>query len=152
LRSTAAGTVSSTGANQLSFRTNTTTTQFQVAHTTSAVNYVQVTGAATGSATGLSVSAQGSDGNVNLNINPKGTAAVQFDSIKANYIQIKGAATGSAPSIALVGTDADIDLTLTPKGAGAVRFGTYTATVTAVAGYILIKDAGGTTRKLAVLT
>jgi len=118
--------LSSKGSANVRFFTNSFSSssgyeQFRVAHTASAVNYVQVTGAATGSATGLSVSAQGSDGNINLNVNPKGTASVQFDSIKANYIQIKGAATGSAPSIALVGTDGNIDLTLTPKGTGAVR-------------------------------
>jgi hypothetical protein len=145
--------LSSRGSGAINFFTNANQTeQLRVAHTASAVNYVQVTGSATGSATGLAVSAQGSDGSVNLNINPKGTAAVQFDSIKANYIAVKGAATGAAPAFSVVGTDTDIDLTLTAKGAGAIRFGTYTATVTAVAGYILIKDAGGTTRKLAVLT
>ena len=35
---------------------------------------------------------------------------------------------------------------------GAVQFGTYTATPSAVSGYITIQDSGGTTRKLGVLT
>jgi hypothetical protein len=60
--------------------------------------------------------------------------------------------TGAAPVLSSLGSDTNIDLSLTPKGTGVIQFGTYTATVTAVAGYILIKDAGGTTRKLAVLT
>jgi hypothetical protein len=41
---------------------------------------------------------------------------------------------------------------LTPKGTGNVRFGTFTVNAdTAITGYITIKDAGGTTRKLATI-
>jgi hypothetical protein len=50
-------------------------TQFQIAHTASAVNYVQVTGAATGG--DPVVSAQGSDTNIDLALQPKGTGALQ---------------------------------------------------------------------------
>jgi hypothetical protein len=50
-------------------------TQFQIAHTASAVNYVQVTGAATGG--DPIVSAQGSDTNIDLALQPKGTGALQ---------------------------------------------------------------------------
>jgi len=114
--------------------------QFRVSNVASAVNYVNVTGAATGSATGLSVSAQGSDGNINLNVNPKGTAAVQFDSIKANYIQIKGAATSSAPSIAIVGTDTDIQLSLVPKGLGIVLMNQQTPTAVTATGTLTIAN------------
>ena len=51
------------------------------------------------------------------------------------------------------GTD-DIDLALTPAGAGLLKFGVHTADggTPATTGYITIKDAGGTTRKLAVIT
>jgi len=45
----------------------------------------------------------------------------------------------------------DLDIALTPAGTGNVKFGTYGAEVAAVAGYITIKDAGGTPRKLAVI-
>jgi hypothetical protein len=49
--------------------------------------------------------------------------------------------------------DADIDLALTPKGTGRVRYGTHAAVVAeVVTGYIEIKDAGGTVRKLAVIS
>jgi hypothetical protein len=42
---------------------------------------------------------------------------------------------------------------LEPKGTGVVQFGTHTGTAdTAISGYIEIKDAGGTTRKLAIIT
>jgi hypothetical protein len=49
------------------------------------------------------------------------------------------------------GSDTDIDLLLTPKNAGKVSFGTYTGTILVIAGYIEIKDSGGTVRKLAVV-
>lgn len=49
--------------------------------------------------------------------------------------------------------EANIDLALTPKGTGAVRFGTHAAIgAETVTGYITIKDAGGTSRKIAVVS
>ena len=49
--------------------------------------------------------------------------------------------------------EANIDLALTPKGTGRVRYGTHAAVVAeVVTGYIEIKDAGGTVRKLAVIS
>lgn len=57
-----------------------------------------------------------------------------------------------AAETAGTGTD-DIDLRLTPAGAGLVRFGAHSALAgETVTGYITIKDAGGTTRKLAVVS
>jgi hypothetical protein len=134
--------------------------QFRIAHTASAVNYVQVTGAATGSTP--SISAQGSDSNAGLTIQAKGTAGVNigngtyFKALEvtaggvANYIQIASKATGVAPTISALGTDTNIDLALTPKGTGNVRFGTYTGTILTPTGYVEIKDSGGTVRRLLV--
>jgi hypothetical protein len=52
----------------------------------------------------------------------------------------------------VAGSDTNIDLALTPKGTGNVRFGTYTASMAlTIQGYVEIKDAGGTIRKLAVI-
>lgn len=49
--------------------------------------------------------------------------------------------------------EANVDIALTPKGTGAVRFGTASAIAAeTVTGYITIKDAGGTARKLAVVS
>lgn len=49
--------------------------------------------------------------------------------------------------------EANIDLALTPKGTGAIRFGTHSAIgAETVTGYITIKDAGGTSRKIAVVS
>lgn len=64
------------------------------------------------------------------------------------------AITGAAITLETAGTGADdIDLTLTPAGTGTLKFGTHSALAAeTVTGYITIKDAGGTTRKLAVVS
>jgi len=53
-----------------------------------------------------------------------------------------------------LGTGGDnIDVVITPAGTGNVKFGTHSAIAAeTVTGYITIKDAGGTTRKLAVVS
>jgi hypothetical protein len=151
------------GTSQVAFYTNNfNQEQMRVAHTASAVNYVQVTGAAT---TGTPVvSAQGSDTNIRLSLSSKGTSAVRvvsnngavFDAIgvssAANLFNFTNSVAGSAPFIGVVGTDTNIDLALTPKGTGNVRFGTRTASADApVTGYLEIKDSGGTIRRLAII-
>ena len=50
--------------------------QFNVTHTASAVNYVQVTGGATGSPP--IISAQGSNADIDISLTPKGTGRVRF--------------------------------------------------------------------------
>jgi hypothetical protein len=105
--------------------------QFQINHTASAVNFVQVTGAATGNTP--AISAQGSDANVNLLVNPKGTGSfsvfanngVQFRvtsvASAVNQLQVTGSIAGAAPIIAAVGSDTNIPLVLQPKGTGALQ-------------------------------
>lgn len=139
-----------------------TAEQLRVSHTASAVNYVQVTGAATGGTP--TISAQGSDSNISLFLNAKGTGNVFLQVGGANVFQAAGSSTsanriltqannaGTAPAIQSVGSDTNIDLALTPKGTGNVRFGTRTASAdAAITGYIEIKDSGGTVRRLAVI-
>lgn len=74
----------------------------------------------------------------------------------ANYQRaaVKTAAANVEFAAETGGTGAtDIDVKLTPAGAGVVQFGTRTAIAAeTVTGYITIKDAGGTTRKLAVVS
>jgi hypothetical protein len=145
------------------FSNNAGPEQFRVSHTASAVNYVQVTGAAT---TGLpAISAQGSDADVTLRYNSKGNgghlwyngaAAAQFRvgavASAVNYLRANAAVAAASPALVSEGSDTNIDLTLTPKGTGNVRFGTYTANMALVIqGYVEIKDSGGTVRKLAVI-
>ena len=50
------------------------------------------------------------------------------------------------------GASSNIDVFLATKGTGVLRFGTWTSNAdAAVNGYVTIKDAGGTTRKLATI-
>jgi len=138
--------------------------QFRIVHTASAVNYVQVTGGATG--VPPTISAQGSDATVAMLYRTKGNGVnhsfqngsgnnglvVTPVNSTANFLQITSSIATAAPSLASAGTDTNIDLALTPKGTGNVRFGTYTASMAlTVQGYIEIKDSGGTIRKLAVI-
>lgn len=76
-----------------------------------------------------------------------------YTNAHVNNLTVKSAASGGAPQLEASGTNTSIDLQLTPKGtSGRVRFGTLTATADApITGYIEIKDAGGTVRKLAVI-
>ena len=113
------------------------TQQLFVSHTASAVNSVNITGAATGS--GPTISAQGSDTNVNLFVSTKGTGALvvntaggyQFTvvntSSSVNWLEAKGGATGSGPQVSAVGTDTNIDLNVTAKGTGGIRLNVGTA-------------------------
>lgn len=81
------GIYQSTSAAALAFSTNTgpqgfytggrsSGEQMRVSHTASAVNYVQVTGAATGSAP--TISAQGSNADIDLTLTPKGAGTIRF--------------------------------------------------------------------------
>jgi hypothetical protein len=109
-------------------------TQLNVAHTASAVNYVQVTGAATGGAPQLST--QGSDTNIPLTYATKGTGAHNFTANSGtqfrigsttsavNYMQISGAATTGLPWLAANGTDTDVGLRFSTRGAGSIIFQT----------------------------
>jgi len=150
----------SKGTGNHNFGTAGGTAQFLITHTASAVNYLQVSGAATG---GVPIfRATGSDTNVPLTILTKGTGYFNFQSgggtqffvgntaSAVNYLQVTGGATGTAVAMSAQGSDTNIDLALTPKGTGNVRFGTYTAGILAQAGYITIKDAAGNTRNLLV--
>jgi hypothetical protein len=62
----------------LLFYTNSSSSQqFSITHTASAVNYVQVTGATTASKV-VAISAQGSDTDVTLSLSPKGAGTIRF--------------------------------------------------------------------------
>jgi hypothetical protein len=155
--------IGSKGTGSLTFQTS-NATQFNIVNTASAVNYVQVTGAATGSSIGPSFAAAGSDAAVPLTFTTKSTGAHRFvtgaglavtfvDSggTTANFLQIQGRQAGNGPIISAQGSDPNVDINFTPKGTGNMRFGTYTGTISAITGYIEIKDSGGTVRRLAVV-
>ena len=95
--STQNGQIQTGGTGSIQFTTNNgAQEQLRVSHTASAVNYVQVTGAATGGA--VKTSAQGSDTNIDYQIDGKGTGLVRFGTYTAGapaatgYISIKSAA------------------------------------------------------------
>ena len=164
-------TFTSKGTGNVDFYTNNYgSLALRALHTASAVNYVQVTGAATGS--GPIISAQGSDANAGLVVRSKGTGVLFLEtqtgsdvriqprgvrsfsvngvSSGVNYGYVTGSVAGSSPIFGSEGTDPNIDLALTPKGTGNVRFGTYTGTILTPTGYVEIKDSGGTVRRLLV--
>jgi hypothetical protein len=83
-----------TGSSQ--FYTNSNVLQFLVGHTASAVNYLRVTGGATGTA--ATMSAAGTDTNIDIALTPKGTGVLKFGTYtagilaQAGYITVKDAA------------------------------------------------------------
>jgi len=99
--------------------------QLLAANTASAVNYVQVTGAATGG--GPAITAQGSDSSINLALSAKGTGGVfattyfGAGTASTNYIQLAGASTSVPPTVKALGGDTNIPLVLQPKGTGALQ-------------------------------
>lgn len=157
-----------TSANPISLGGIAGSESLRVTPVASAVNYVLALGATTGNSPNLSV--EGSDTNINFIIKSKGTGVTgiygnqvwlanlagerQFvvtnTASAVNYHQMTGSATGTALVHSAQGSDTNIDLALTPKGTGVVQYGTYTAGVVVQTGYITIKDAGGTTRRLLV--
>jgi hypothetical protein len=69
-----------------------------------------------------------------------------------NYLTITNSTAAAAPAISAAGDDAAIDLALIPKSTGVVKFGVFASTASeVVTGYITIRDAAGTLRKLAVI-
>jgi len=132
--------VSSQGTGALRLYTNFVgQEQARVSHTASAVNYVQITGAATASGTGPVISAQGSDTNVNLTLQSKGTGYLNVLNNRTNYFQFYGGNTGQSPTMYVWGSDANVDLNLTTKGTGAVKLNTGNGE------QFRVKDNGATT-------
>jgi len=133
--------VQNSAAAAIAFKTNSAisaVTQFNINHTATAVNYVQVAGAATGG--NPAITAQGSDAAINLVFSSKSTSSIYFytntlstnsrhlDIIHTgtvvNRFQITGSQTGNPVVLGVNGNDANIDITLTPKGTGRVNITT----------------------------
>jgi len=110
--------------------------------TASAVNSITITSAATANAPTISVT--GSDSNIGLTEQVKGTGAfkvtddsnaaaliVQPTASAVNQVTITNQVTTVAPVISATGTDTNIDLSIAPKGTGVVKIpGTATAPAT----------------------
>jgi hypothetical protein len=98
--SSTAGNISSGGAGSLNFQTNNLAqTQFVASHTASAVNYVQVTGSATGTGNSPTISAQGSDADVNLTLNTKANGLIRLQTAGITRFTIDN--TGSTTKLGL---------------------------------------------------
>jgi len=119
--------------NTIEFKTNATINstsgidQFRVSHTASAVNYVQVTGAATGSASaGPAISTQGSSADAALILQKKGLGEIvlqgtaRFGANQVNYISAAGAVTTTTPIFSAKGTDTNVSLAIQSQGTGAI--------------------------------
>lgn len=88
-------------------------------------------------------------------ISAGGNRVAEFSYVDSsvNYLRFDPSIAGNPVVIRSTGADTNVDLSLIPKGTGNVRFGSHTTTAdVAITGYITIKDAGGTVRKLAVIS
>jgi hypothetical protein len=98
------------------------TLQVKIAHTASAVNYVQATGAASGS--GPTTSAQGSDTNINLNFTTKGTGSHVFNTGSGKQLQIADSAV-SGGQYTLISRDNTNNVQLIGTAGNAANLGLY---------------------------
>ena len=142
---------------------NSSGTALRIRNDSISVNFIDVFGNISGQ--NPLFRSEGSDTNIGMSLSGKGTGGISFQNdagarqffitptaSAVNYLQVTGAATGAATALSAQGSDTNIDLALTPKGTGVLAFGTLTANADApITGYITIKDAGGTTRKLAII-
>lgn len=128
-------------------------------------NFIQIQGGVAG--VSPNILSQGTDTNINLILASKGAGNIGLSTGSGavgaffvthtasgvNWIQATGSTTGNAVSLIAGGSDANIDFLLGGKGTGVLRFGAHSALAgETVTGYITIKDSGGTTRKLAVVS
>lgn len=118
--------------------------QVRIASVASAVNYVQLSGAAAAGA--VQIIPGGSDTNTDLQIRAKGTGAVRIQAnsaellrlthsaTPANQFQMSGANAGGSPSLVPVGSDTNIHLALGGKGTGGVLLATHLANFAQITG------------------
>jgi hypothetical protein len=117
-------TLSSAGTSPINLQTNgnTGTTHLRIAHAASAVNYLQIQGAATGNSP--TISSQGSDTNVDISVSAKGTTG---SVVMLSPLKLLGYTVATLPTAGTVGrtayvTDATAPTYLgTLTGGGAVR-------------------------------
>jgi hypothetical protein len=91
-------------------------TQFEIAHTASAVNFLQATGSATGAGT-ATLAATGTDTNIDVVLTPKGTGAVRLGTV-AN-----GAVATALSSVGPTGSHTTVQEWFAVKNAsGVIRY------------------------------
>jgi hypothetical protein len=107
----------------------------RVVRVTNGVNYLSARGAATGESSGVSIVAGGTDDNIPLALQGKGTSPILMggaagsESVRirpgnasGNALDLFGAAAGSAPRVVARGADTNVNLELAPKGTGRIVF------------------------------
>lgn len=130
------GVYSTKGAGNHAFYTNSTTApQFFVSHTTSSVNFLQVTGAATGNA--VSISTGGSDTNRSITIGAAGTGSVIFQAAGASVMAV-GQWSGADKALYILNTTTAPSANPTGGGylyceGGALKYRGSAGTVTTIA-------------------
>ena len=118
------------GLHQFATSGSSSNIQFQISNTASAVNYVQVTGAATGGAP--AISAQGSDGTIGLQLTPKGGG---------NITSVGGLAILNSTAIPAGGT-LNTGLRFSSTASFGVFFGSGAPTLSAAQGSIYLRSDG----------
>jgi hypothetical protein len=98
-------------------------------------------------------------GRIEIQATPDGSGTplevARFESFASavNGLQVINSVTTVGITLGAIGSDTDIDIKLVPKGAGLVSFGTHSALgAETVTGFLTMKDSGGTTRKIAVVS
>lgn len=138
--------------------------QFAVEHADAATSALRVRGGGAWSGDQPAVTATGNAADIGIRYVTKGAGThhfsayggvVQFDIAAiancVNRISARGSAAGGAVSLRAVGSDSVIDIALFPKGSGSyVQLGTGWVSNPTLSpnGYVYIKDASGTVRKL----
>ncbi len=138
--------------------------QFVIDHADSATSRLRAKGGGAWSADQPALSADGAAANISIRYVSKGTGAhyfstsdgaVQFEVAAAancvNHLSATGAKAGEAVGLRAAGADSVIDVAIFPKGAGSyVQLGSGWVSNAAItpSGFIYIKDASGTVRKL----
>jgi hypothetical protein len=100
----------------------------------------------------LSLLAFGTDPDISVSHYTKGSGVFVFAK-NGGTSELRIAPSGSSVvTLSGAGSDTNVDILLSPKGSGLVRFGTHASSSdVAITGYVTVKDAGGATRKLAVI-
>jgi len=91
--------------------------------------------------------------NATVSSGPSKLGEFMYVQDSVNWPRFDPSVSGSPVAIRATGADAAVDLLLAPRGSGNVRFGSFGSSADVpVTGYITIKDAAGTVRKLAVIS
>lgn len=139
---TNAGNITNNGSTVTLGGTTAENASVSVPTVSSSVDYITLSGSATGNPALVSIKADGTDSNVGILLTSKGTgvtaiggstvanSSLQVTKVTSSvdFVQISGDVTGTfSPAIAATGTDTDVNLLLQTKGSGVVAAGGTTA-------------------------